>query len=1238
MKKILFTFLTLSLFLLLPFANGVKAQNLTEDFEEQTALTTSYLDGSFTNSVSGITWTYGHSRDEGSYPITSKGLMLRRASDSYLEATFPNGVGVFTFQYRKAFTGANTRQLELIVNGTQVATTPEFGGVSGADPTIHDFTHTVNSSGSVTIRIKNVGTTTSNRQTTIDNISWTEYGGSTPTIAVTSPTTGANWTQGTSQNITWTASNTNSNVKIEFSDNASAGSPTWNVLAASVAASAGTWTWNIPASQALSSDCKIRITDIPLTASAQSGTFNIVAPTPTVATIAELRAGTIGNTYKLTGEAIVTYTQNFRKQKYIQDATAAILIDDNSGVITTTYQIGDGMTGLTGVLNEYGNMLQFTPTGDPGAPTSTGNVITPEVVTIPQLISNFDNYEAELVKLEDVRFQNPTGNFATGQVYPIVDNNNNTFNFRTTFYDANYIGTAIPANLMDMVVLPNSRNDGDYVTSRDSDDFLFVTQVITVTSPNGGEFVQQGTNFNITWTSANVTGNVKIELTGTNAGVIAASVANNGSYTWAVPANQAIADDYKVKISSVADASIFDESDAVFSVIAPVVLPDLVITEIMYNSPGPDEEWIEIYNNDNIAVDMEGYWLIDNVATHTPIVLPQGAILDPGARYTVKIATNGNFPFVPDFDGSGNFSLNNNQDEIKLYNNYNMLVDSVAYTDSAPWPTAPDGGGSSLTFCDPSLDNSLAENWLASSEPFITLQGDTIYATPGEGCYFSSDNIIISEIMYNPPDNGNDTLEFVEIYNKGNAIVDLTGWKFTSGISYTFPDTTLMPNNYYLVAFNSVSMQYAFGVNCAQWESGMLDNTGDIVTLTDAIGTVKAEVAYTNQAPWPEIPLTGGPSITFCNTSLDNSDPTNWSASTNIIGYNTANQPLYATPGTGCMSGANIVITEIMYNPPETGTDSLEFIELYNLGETAINLKDFKFTQGIQFTFPDITIDTAQYLLVAVDSSAIRNVFNVGSLQWTSGALSNSGENIRLVDNFDVIIDEVHYMPSSPWDTLANGTGRSLTLCDPTSDNSIPSNWTASTEFAGINNIGDTLWATPLGGCLYPLPIANFIADITDIFEGDMVRFTDLSTNSPIEWNWTFEGGTPETSTERNPEVVYNTFGDYSVTLVVANENGSDSLTLTNYIHVDIREGVDYDKSGITVYPNPSNGLVKIENISNSTLKIELISFSGKIVDTSIDNGSVITLNYHNQAKGFYMLRITDTKLNKSETIKLILQ
>jgi len=79
-------------------------------------------------------------------------------------------------------------------------------------------------------------------------------------------------------------------------------------------------------------------------------------------------------------------------------------------------------------------------------------------------------------------------------------------------------------------------------------------------------------------------------------------------------------------------------------------------------------------------------------------------------------------------------------------------------------------------------------------------------------------------------------------------------------------------------------------------------------------------------------------------------------------------------------------------------------------------------------------------------------------------------------------------------------------------------------------------------------PIAAFTANWTTFDEHDTVLFTDQSINGPTSWSWSFgDGGT---STEQHPVHTYTTAGDYSVTLTVANESGSDSETKTDYITV----------------------------------------------------------------------------------------
>ncbi len=82
-------------------------------------------------------------------------------------------------------------------------------------------------------------------------------------------------------------------------------------------------------------------------------------------------------------------------------------------------------------------------------------------------------------------------------------------------------------------------------------------------------------------------------------------------------------------------------------------------------------------------------------------------------------------------------------------------------------------------------------------------------------------------------------------------------------------------------------------------------------------------------------------------------------------------------------------------------------------------------------------------------------------------------------------------------------------------------------------------------------PNANYSANNTSICQGDTIVFTDASTGNVDFWSWTFPGGTPATSLNQNPVIVYNTPGVYNVTLVATNTIGSDTLLNTGYITVN---------------------------------------------------------------------------------------
>lgn len=204
---------------------------------------------------------------------------------------------------------------------------------------------------------------------------------------------------------------------------------------------------------------------------------NVTFTIPTqssVANIAELRAGNEGNIYTLTGEAILTMQQDFRGQKWIEDQTGAILIDDNNGVITTTYNRYDGITGITGTLASYNGTMQFLPSEDPGAASSTGNTIEPQVITVSAFNANPEMYQSELVKFENVTYSGDATTWENGSNYTFTasDVPEDALAVRTNFYNVDYIGTDVPTARVHLVGIAGAFNGTAQMYPRDNNDII----------------------------------------------------------------------------------------------------------------------------------------------------------------------------------------------------------------------------------------------------------------------------------------------------------------------------------------------------------------------------------------------------------------------------------------------------------------------------------------------------------------------------------------------------------------------------------------------------------------------------------------------------------------------------------------------------------------------------------------------------------------------------------------------
>ncbi len=181
---------------------------------------------------------------------------------------------------------------------------------------------------------------------------------------------------------------------------------------------------------------------------------------------------------------------------------------------------------------------------------------------------------------------------------------------------------------------------------------------------------------------------------------------------------------------------------------------------------------------------------------------------------------------------------------------------------------------------------------------------------------------------------------------------------------------------------------------------------------------------------------------------------------------------------------ASLVITEINYNGPEGGTDTSEFIEFANAGSTTVNLNGFSFSQGVTHMFGvNDNVASGQRFVIAYDSSAFRNRYGLNAdAVWTSGGLSNGGEDIAIVDNFGRTVDSVDFDDSSPWPANAgmtgpDGNGSSIELQTAlSSDNNVASNWIASAlAVPGVIVNGFQVFGSP--GNPYTTGINTMVSD-----------------------------------------------------------------------------------------------------------------------------------------------------------------
>ena len=318
----------------------------------------------------------------------------------------------------------------------------------------------------------------------------------------------------------------------------------------------------------------------------------------------------------------------------------------------------------------------------------------------------------------------------------------------------------------------------------------------------------------------------------------------------------------------------------------------LVINEFMAKNDGSVldpygdyDDWIEIYNYGDDAVDIGGMYLADNLTSADRWRIPNNS------PSLTTIPSHGYLLIWADEEaGEGilhaSFKLSAGGEQIGLYDAGGNLIDSIVFgpqNGNESYGRLPDG----------------SDNWQVLTSP-----------TPGASNTAEPVGVTISEIMYHPYHALNTpekiAQEYIELFNRGKGAVNLSGWRLTDGVDFTLPQVILGAGRYLVVAadVNVFIAKYAGVSNVVGGWDGRLSNSGEAIELVDAGGLGIDRVYYADEGDWSmrflgPIELGhrgwewsdahdgGGKSLELISPAMPNEYGQNWAAS----------EPNNGTPG-----------------------------------------------------------------------------------------------------------------------------------------------------------------------------------------------------------------------------------------------------------------------------------------------------------------------------------------------------
>ncbi len=190
--------------------------------------------------------------------------------------------------------------------------------------------------------------------------------------------------------------------------------------------------------------------------------------------------------------------------------------------------------------------------------------------------------------------------------------------------------------------------------------------------------------------------------------------------------------------------------------------------------------------------------------------------------------------------------------------------------------------------------------------------------------------------------------------------------------------------------------------------------------------------------------------------------------------------------------------------------------------------------------------------------------------------------------------------------------GDGSTSTDANPSHTYAAEGTYTVKLSANNRCGITEYSKVIQVVL--LPTADFGANKTNVCPGDTVFYENMSSSSATSWSWTFDGGVPATSTDKNPVVVYGNAGTYNVSLTVTNPSGQGSVTKSNFVHVIAPVTASFTG-------NTSGNQIELFNTGFNSSSSSWNVFNDKYSTTASGDTAVVTV----PANGVYSVILTNS-------------